>query len=92
MGDPGLIPGLGRSPGEGNDNPLQDYCLENPMDRGFQSMGSQSRTRLSDFTQHRVQSPQRQMANGLLVQSAGKALGKCQFVVGVKHQSRRSNI
>jgi len=25
---------LGRSPGEGNGNPLQDYCLENPMDRG----------------------------------------------------------
>ena len=34
VGDPGLIPGLGRSPGEGNGNPLQDYCLENPMDRG----------------------------------------------------------
>ena len=33
-GDPGLIPGLGRSPGEGNGNPLQDYCLENPMHRG----------------------------------------------------------
>ena len=33
-GDPGLIPGLGRSPGEGNGNPLQYYCLENPMDRG----------------------------------------------------------
>ena len=32
-GDPGLSPGLGRSPGEGNGNPLQDYCLENPMDR-----------------------------------------------------------
>ena len=31
-GDPGLIPGSGRSPGEGNDNPLQDSCLENPMD------------------------------------------------------------
>ena len=30
----GLIPGLGTSPGEGNDNPLQSYCLENPMDRG----------------------------------------------------------
>ena len=29
-----LIPGLGRSPGEGNDNPLQYYCLENPMDGG----------------------------------------------------------
>ena len=33
-GDPDLIPGLGRSPGEGNDKPLQYSCLENPMDRG----------------------------------------------------------
>ena len=33
-GDAGLIPGLGRSPGEGNGNPLQYSCLENPMDRG----------------------------------------------------------
>ena len=33
-GDPGLIPGLGRSPGEGNGNPLQYSCLVNPMDRG----------------------------------------------------------
>ena len=33
-GDPGLIPGLGRSPGEGNGNPLQYSCLENSMDRG----------------------------------------------------------
>ena len=33
-GDMGLIPGLGRFPGEGNDNLLQDSCLENPMDRG----------------------------------------------------------
>ena len=32
--DVGLIPGLGRSPGGGNDNPLQYSCLENPMDRG----------------------------------------------------------
>ena len=32
--DMGLIPGLGRSPGEGNGNPLQYSCLENPMDRG----------------------------------------------------------
>ena len=30
----GLIPGSGRSPGEGNGNPLQFSCLENPMDRG----------------------------------------------------------
>ena len=33
-GDMGLIPGLGRSPGGGNVNPLQSSCLENPMDRG----------------------------------------------------------
>ena len=33
-GDVGLIPGLGRSPGEGNGNPLQYVCLGNPMDRG----------------------------------------------------------
>ena len=33
-GDVGLIPGSGRSPGEGNGNPLQYSCLENPMDRG----------------------------------------------------------
>ena len=32
--DMGLIFGLGRSPGEGNGNPLQYSCLENPMDRG----------------------------------------------------------
>ena len=49
-GDAGLIPGSGRSPGEGNDNPLQYSCLENPMDRGtWWAMGLQkSRTRLSD--------------------------------------------
>ena len=34
VGDPGSIPGSGRSPGEGNGNPFQYYCLENPMDRG----------------------------------------------------------
>ena len=33
-GDPALIPGSGRSPGEGNGNPLQYSCLENSMDRG----------------------------------------------------------
>ena len=47
-GDQGLIPGLGRFPGEGNGNPLQYSCLENSMDRGepgrLQSVGSQSRT------------------------------------------------
>ena len=35
MGDPGLIPGLGRSPGEGNGNPLQYSCLENSVLRSL---------------------------------------------------------
>ena len=34
VGDPGSVPGLGRSPGEGNGNSLQYSCLENPMGRG----------------------------------------------------------
>ena len=50
----GLIPGLGRSPGEGNGNPLQYSCLENPMDGGAWWAAvhgvTKSRTRLSDFT------------------------------------------
>ena len=33
-GDEGLVPGSGRYPGEGNGNPLQYFCLANPMDRG----------------------------------------------------------
>ena len=33
-GDPSLIPGLGKSPGEGNGHPLQYSCLENPTDEG----------------------------------------------------------
>jgi len=53
-GDQGLIPGLGRSPGEGNGNPLQYSYLENPMDRGAWWATvhgvSKSWTQLSDFT------------------------------------------
>ena len=51
-GDEGLIPGSGRSPGEGHGNPLQYSCLENPMDRGaWWAMVhgvAKSQTRLSD--------------------------------------------
>ena len=47
VGDLGLIPGLGRSPGEGSGNPLQYFCLENPMDGGAQRV-TESQTRLSD--------------------------------------------
>ena len=53
-GDSGWILGLGRSPGEGNGNPLQCSCLENPMDRGawwaIVHGVVRDRTRLSDFT------------------------------------------
>ena len=53
-GDPGSIPGLGRSPGEGNGNPLQYSCLENPMDReAWQATAhgvAKSQTQLSNFT------------------------------------------
>ena len=53
-GDLGSIPGSGRSPGEGNGNPLQYSCLENPMDRGAWWAtvhgAAKSQTLLSDFT------------------------------------------
>ena len=53
-GDLGSVPGSGRSPGEGNGNPLQYSCLENPRDGGAWWATvhgvAKSRTRLSDFT------------------------------------------
>ena len=54
VGDLGSIPGLGRSPGEGNGNPLWYSCLENPMDGGAWWAAvhgvAKSQTRLSNFT------------------------------------------
>ena len=51
-GDSSLIPGLERSPGEGNDNPLQYSCLEYSVDRGAWQASvhgiAKSRTRLND--------------------------------------------
>ena len=50
-GDVGLIPGLGRSPGGGNGNPLQHSCLKNPTDRAWWATVpgvAKSQTRLSD--------------------------------------------
>ena len=53
-GDLDLIPGSGRSPGEGNGNPLQYSCLKNPMDRGAWQAAvhgfTKNRTRLNDLT------------------------------------------
>ena len=54
--DISLIPGLGRSSGEGHGNPLQYSCLENPVDRGaWQAMvlrGEKSQTQLKQFSTH----------------------------------------
>ena len=54
VGDPNLIPGLGRCPGEGNGHLFKYSCLENSMDRGAWWTTShrvkKSQTRLSDFT------------------------------------------
>ena len=56
MRDAGSIPGWGRSPGGGHDNPLQYSCLENPMDRGAWWATvhgiAQSRTRLKQLSTH----------------------------------------
>ena len=53
-GDPSSIPASGRSPGEGNGNPLQYSCLENPMEGGAWWATihgvAESRTQLSNFT------------------------------------------
>ena len=63
-GSPGLIPGLGRSPGEGNGYPLQHSCMENPMDKGAWLATvhrvTKSWTWLSDFHFHGLR---RQYAN-----------------------------
>ena len=54
-GDASSTPGLGRSPGEGNGNPLQYSCLENPMDTGTWRASvhgvSKSQTQLSTYAQ-----------------------------------------
>ena len=58
VGDAGSIPDLGRSPGEGNGNPLQYSCLRNPKDRGAWQATvyevTKSRTQLGDQAQFRV--------------------------------------
>ena len=60
-GNMSSIPGWGRSPGAGNGNALQYFCLENPMDRGawgLQSLGSQGQTRLNSLHTQQCCQPQ----------------------------------
>ena len=64
-GDPGSISGMGRSPGEGNGNPLQQPCLENSMDRGaWQATAhgfAKSLTQLNTLTSEKKKIPFVQM-------------------------------
>ena len=53
VGDTGSIPGLGRSPGEGNGNPLQGSCLKNPIDGGAWRATSPWGRKESDTTEQR---------------------------------------
>ena len=53
-GDPGSIPGPGRSPGEGNGNPLQYSCPENPMNGWRSQLGDSSRGRKESDTTERI--------------------------------------
>ena len=75
-GDPGLISGSGRSPGEGHGNPLQYSCLENPMDRGawraaFLAVAELNRTERLHFHFH---------SQGCLAIQAGNLLGSTRKV------------
>ena len=77
-GDPGSIPGSGRSPGEGNGNPCQYSCLEKPMDRGncrLQSIGLQeldmTERRSTHSKQHIKQQRHDFATKGLYIQSYG---------------------
>ena len=54
VGDMRSIPGLGRNPGEGNDNPFHYSCLENPMDRGAWHKIAKSWTRLKQLNTNTI--------------------------------------
>ena len=63
-GDVGSIPGLGRSPGEGNGNPVQYSCLENPMDRGAWRATVHGVTKESGMTERLNDNMQNGLAQG----------------------------
>ena len=84
-GDVGSIPGLGRSPGKGNRNPLQYPCLENPMDRGVWQGTvhgvTKRRTRLSDFHYMKRDTDEQPDEDA----QAPECRGVCPHGVGVHH-------
>ena len=88
-GDSGLIPGLWRSPGEGNSSPLQCSCLNNPMDRGAWWATVPRITEASD-TPGRLRTPRKMRACLWL---SGKEFGcqcrRCRFDPAVRKSSWR---
>ena len=96
-GDPGSIPGLGRSPGYGNDNPLQYSCLENPTDRGtwwtIVHGVSKSQTQLSDLTLSISFSllPQEDIFFHLLWRFPGMLLGRVLLEQGASQRSAQES-
>ena len=78
--DVGSIPGLERSPGGQHGNPLQDYCLENPMDRGDWRATVHRSSKESDMTEAALQAHNpifRNKLNGF----AKMQLDKCSLAV-----------
>ena len=76
-----LIPGSGRSPGEGNGNPLQYSCLENSMDRGPWWVTvhgvTKSQTRLSDFHFFQTEKNAELLLDTTAAAAAAKSLQSC---------------
>ena len=69
-GDTGLIPGLGRSPGEGSGNPLQYSCLENSMDRGaWRATELDMTSRLNNSRCYKIFFPQKKFSKEHVVVS-----------------------
>ena len=89
-----MIPGLGRSPGEGNNNPFQYSCLENPMDRGAGRVPvpgvAKSRTRLSDFTlTFHFHALEEEMATHSSILAWKKRSSQKRTTVNLQHQDGR---
>ena len=87
-----MIPGLGRSPGEGNGNPLQYSCLRNPMDRGVWWASvhgvAKSWTQLSNYSHHQaVTKNLRLITSSLIPVPGGSWEGGRFWVEGVANEA-----
>ena len=87
-GDSGSIPGSGRSPGEGNGNPLQYSCLGNPMDRGVWQATVRGVTKESDTTQELNNSEQMELKHFIIGLTQNYQL-LCDTGEGKRHSPKR---